>query len=138
MIATRSEGAAVELLPAALVRSRREKQSLGDGDDALEDLLSLVYGAGGKTSQMRAQAVPGPARCWAKVASKWARSSAIESPPSFSSSASASTSATIASAMTPAAGRAVTSLRSYWDGWASRVSRSALGSPCRQVAIGFL
>ena len=44
----------------------------------------------------------------------------------------------MASAMTPAAGSAVTSLRSYCEVRASRVSRSTLGSPLRRVAIGFL
>ena len=62
----------------------------------------------------------------------------MESPPSFSSTASASTRATIASAITPAAGRAVTSLRSYWLVRDAMVSRSTLGMPLARVEIGFL
>src|SRR5579864_2154318 len=134
-------------LPAALVRHRREEQSLGDGDEAREDLLALLYVRRAKVSQAPPAAAhptggasppPGQACCRAMVAARCARSSAIESPPSFSSRASARISATIASAITPAAGRAVTSLRSYCEAWAARVSRSTLGNPFLRVAIGFM
>src|ERR1700724_2104426 len=145
-------------LPAALVRHRREEQSLGDGDEAREDLLDLLYVRRAKVSQvLRRQcppkgpagaahpvggaslaSPPGQACCRAIVAAKCALSSAIESPPTFSSRASARTSATIASAITPAAGRAGTSLRSYCEAWAALGWRSTLGSPCRRVAIGFM
>ena len=52
------------------------------------------------------------ARQRARVASRWSSSSVSESPPNFSSSASASTQATIASPTTPAAGTTQVSLRS--------------------------
>ena len=64
--------------------------------------------------------------------------SAIESPPNFSTSASASTSATIASPTTAAAGTAQTSLRSIAAGASAIVVRSTERSGFISVEIGFM
>ena len=58
------------------------------------------------------------------------------SSPNFAQSASASTSASIASATTPAAGMMQTSLRSTWAGAGSPVRRSTDGSGFMRVEIG--
>src|SRR6478672_8355280 len=70
----------------------------------------------------------------------WAlrRVSATESPPNFSSTASASTSATIASATIPAAGTAQTSERWWWATASSPVATSTVRSARGTVAIGFM
>src|SRR5581483_277180 len=66
------------------------------------------------------------------------RVSASESPPNFSSAASARTSATIASATTPAAGTAQTSLRWLMATAASPVSVSIVWSARGIVEMGFI
>ena len=66
------------------------------------------------------------------------RVSATESPPNFSSTASASTSATIASATTAAAGTAHTSERWWCATAASPVATSTVRSARGTVAIGFI
>ena len=66
------------------------------------------------------------------------RVSPTESPPNFSSTASASTRATIASATMPAAGTAQTSERWWWATVASPVATSTVRSARGTVAIGFI
>src|SRR5262249_34254834 len=65
-------------------------------------------------------------------------SSATESPPNFSSAASARTSATIASPTTAAAGTEQMSLRSTVAGLSVIVARSTERSGFMRVAIGFM
>src|SRR5207245_2697758 len=78
------------------------------------------------------------ARTCARYPSKFRFVSLSASPPNFSSSACASTSAIIASAMTPMAGTAVTSERSdcAWAG--PPVFRSTVRSGAISVEIGFI
>src|SRR5579885_1563732 len=78
------------------------------------------------------------ARSCARYPAKFRRVSLSASPPNFSSSACASTSAIIASAMTPIAGTAVTSERSDSAGAAAPVARSTLRSGLMSVEIGFI
>src|SRR5690606_14443503 len=66
------------------------------------------------------------------------RVSVTLSPPNFSATASASTSATIASATIPAAGTAHTSERWWWAAAASPVATSTVRSARGTVAIGFI
>ena len=72
------------------------------------------------------------------VASWWARSSSIESPPNFVRNARATSKATTFSMTTLAAATALTSLRSYWLCCGSSVARSTLGMPRRSVEMGFI
>src|SRR5438093_10091557 len=72
------------------------------------------------------------------LASQFARSSAIESPPYFSTAASARTNATIASPTTAAAGTAQTSLRSTVARLSVIVARSTDLSGFISVEIGFM
>src|SRR5262245_31686452 len=72
------------------------------------------------------------------VAARCRSISGIESPPHFSSSASASTKHTIASPTTAAAGTAQTSLRSIAAGASCSVVRSTERSGFISVAIGFM
>src|SRR4029079_17720854 len=67
-----------------------------------------------------------------------ADSAAMKSPPNFSSSASASTIATIASPTTAAAGTAQTSLRSTVAGLSVMVVKSTERSGFISVEIGFM
>ena len=62
----------------------------------------------------------------------------MESPPNFSTTASASTNATIASATTAAAGTAQMSLRSTVASVSVMVARSTERSGFISVAIGFM
>src|SRR5437588_873083 len=77
------------------------------------------------------------ARTWAIYPTKFRFISLSASPPNFSTSACASTSATIASAMTPIAGTAVTSERSDWAWAGAPVFRSTVLSGDISVEIGF-
>ena len=88
---------------------------------------------------MRVRCGPSRAASASRVRRRRARrSSAIESPPNFSSSASARTSATIASPTTAAAGTAQTSLRSIAAGDSVMVVRSTERSGFISVEIGFM
>src|SRR5204863_858683 len=78
------------------------------------------------------------ARTWAIYPTKFRFISLSASPPNFSTSACASTSATIASAMTPIAGTAVTSERSDWAWAGAPVFRSTVLSGDISVEIGFI
>src|SRR5205814_4906699 len=78
------------------------------------------------------------ARTWAVYPAKFRFISLSASPPNFSISACASTSATIASAMTPIAGTAVTSERSDWAWAGAPVFRSTVLSGDIRVEIGFI
>src|SRR4029077_14844079 len=72
------------------------------------------------------------------VALQFATSSSMESPPNFSTTASASTNATMASPTTAAAGTAQTSLRSMVAGLSAIVVRSTERSGFISVEMGFM
>jgi len=138
---TAIEGA---LAPSDIVASREyvsKSTALSRFRETFSDLAGSIETLGTNplpaSYEVRLKAGPASEAGVEALGARLRATSCIESPPVFSSSASASTNASIASPMTPAAGTDVTSERSYCARCGSRESMSTEGRPSRSVEIGF-